>query len=136
MKFGGTSVGEADCIRRVADIVEPHHAAGDEVALVVSACSGVTDQIIAMADEVAASKKQPPVETFLQALRTRHTRLLAEVAPDYVEEVTAIIDDRLNRLQNILLRSMRNWLPVPDYGCILRRGSLAPIVSAASASAV
>lgn len=45
MKFGGTSVGEADCIQRVADIVEPHHAAGDEVALVVSACSGVTDQI-------------------------------------------------------------------------------------------
>ena len=64
MKFGGTSVGEADCIQRVADIIEPHHAAGDEVALVVSACSGVTDQIIAMADE--AETRKAPGREFLQ----------------------------------------------------------------------
>jgi len=36
MKFGGSSVGEAACIQRAADIVESHHAAGDEVAVVVS----------------------------------------------------------------------------------------------------
>ncbi|NLZ29702.1 MAG: aspartate kinase, partial [Methanomicrobiales archaeon] len=47
MKFGGTSVGDADCVQRVAGIAESHHAAGDEVVLVVSACSGITDQIIA-----------------------------------------------------------------------------------------
>ena len=134
MKFGGTSVGEADCIRRVADIVEPHHAAGDEVALVVSACSGVTDQIIAMADEVAASKKQPPVGTFLQALRTRHTRLLAEVAPDHVDEVTTVIDDRLSRLQNILaaVYTLKELTPRSrDYIVSFGERLSAPIVSAA-----
>lgn len=103
MKFGGTSVGETDCIGRVADIVESHRAAGDEVALVVSACSGgVTDQIIAVTDEVMASKEQPRIETFLSVIRERHTRLLEKVAPDHAREVTAIIDDRLTRLQNIL----------------------------------
>ena len=101
MKFGGTSVGDTDCIQRVAGIVEPHHAAGDEVVLVVSACSGITDQIIAMADEVVKSKGEPPVETFLAAMRTRHIQLLAGVAPDYVDEVAGIIEDRLDRLRNI-----------------------------------
>ncbi|MFY1643985.1 aspartate kinase [Methanoculleus bourgensis] len=134
MKFGGTSVGEADCIQRVADIIEPHHAAGDEVALVVSACSGVTDQIIAMADEVAVSKKQPPVGTFLQAMRTRHTRLLAEVAPDYVDEVTAVIEDRLGRLQNILaaVYTLKELTPRSrDYIISFGERLSAPIVSAA-----
>ncbi|NLA38774.1 MAG: aspartate kinase [Methanomicrobiales archaeon] len=134
MKFGGTSVGQAGSIQRVADIVEPHHAAGDEVALVVSACSGVTDQIIAMADEVVVSKKQPPVEAFLAAMRTRHTRLLEEVAPDCVDEVTPVIDDRLDRLQNILtaVYTLKELTPRSrDYIMSFGERLSAPIVSAA-----
>ena len=134
MKFGGTSVGEADCIQRVANIVEPHRRAGDEVALVVSACSGVTDQIIAMAEEVVKSKEQPPIGTFLAAMRTRHTRLLAEVAPDYVDEVTAVIDDRLTRLQNILtaVYTLKELTPRSrDYIISFGERLSAPIVSAA-----
>ena len=134
MKFGGTSVGEAYCIRRVADIVESHHAAGDEVAVVVSACSGVTDQIIAAADEVVSSKEQPPIETLISAMRTRHLRLLSEVAPDYTDEVTAIIDDRLTRLQNILtaVHTLKELTPRSrDYIISFGERLSAPIVSAA-----
>ena len=45
MKFGGTSVGDADCIRRAAEIVA---AAARErsVVAVVSAMSGVTNRLI------------------------------------------------------------------------------------------
>ncbi len=134
MKFGGTSVGEADCIRRVADIVESHRAAGDEVAVVVSACSGVTDQIIAVADEVATSKEQPEIGTLLAAMRTRHTRLLGETAPDYADEVTAVIDDRLTRLQNILtaVYTLKELTPRSrDYIVSFGERLSAPIVSAA-----
>ena len=45
MKFGGTSVADGQCIRRVVDILEKHHNAGDELAVVVSAQRGVTDQL-------------------------------------------------------------------------------------------
>ena len=45
MKFGGTSVADAHCIKQVVDILEEHHKNGDEVAVVVSAQRGVTDQL-------------------------------------------------------------------------------------------
>ncbi len=134
MKFGGTSVGETDCIRRVADIVESHRQAGDEVAVVVSACSGITDQIVAVADEVIKRKEQPPIGTLLSAMRTRHIRLLGEVAPDYIDEVTAVIDDRLTRLQNILtaVHTLKELTPRSrDYIISFGERLSAPIVSAA-----
>ncbi len=134
MKFGGTSVGEADCIRRVADIVESHRSAGDEVAVVVSACSGITDRIIAVADEVVASKEPPRIGTLLAAMRERHTRLLDEVAPDHAHEVTAVIDDRLTRLQNILtaVHTLKELTPRSrDYIISFGERLSAPIVCAA-----
>ncbi len=134
MKFGGTSVGEADCIRRVADIVESHRRAGDEVALVVSACSRVTDQIIAVTEEVAASKEQPPIGDLLSAVRTRHTRLLGEVAPDYTDEALSVIDDRLVQLQNILtaVHTLKELTPRSrDYIISFGERLSAPIVAAA-----
>ena len=46
MKFGGTSVGDLDRIRSVAARVARQVALGDEVAVVVSAMSGITNQLI------------------------------------------------------------------------------------------
>ena len=47
MKFGGTSVGDLDRIRNVAGRVKRQADGGDEVAVVVSAMSGVTNQLVA-----------------------------------------------------------------------------------------
>ena len=47
MKFGGTSVADLDRIRNVAARVQAEVAAGHEVAVVVSAMSGVTNQLVA-----------------------------------------------------------------------------------------
>jgi len=47
MKFGGTSVADLDRIRNVAARVQQEVAAGHEVAVVVSAMSGVTNQLVA-----------------------------------------------------------------------------------------
>ncbi len=46
MKFGGTSVADLDRIRSVAGRVKRQIEAGDEVAVVVSAMSGVTNQLV------------------------------------------------------------------------------------------
>ena len=45
MKFGGTSVGDASCIARVAQIVKDASREGP-VVVVVSAMSGVTNRLI------------------------------------------------------------------------------------------
>jgi aspartate kinase len=47
MKFGGTSVADIDCIRNVALRIKRAHDAGNEVAVVVSAMAGTTNQLVA-----------------------------------------------------------------------------------------
>ncbi len=51
-KFGGTSVGNPDRIKNVAKRVAQHRAQGDQIVVVVSAMSGVTDNLIRMAKEI------------------------------------------------------------------------------------
>jgi aspartate kinase len=56
MKFGGTSVADIDRIRNVARHVKREVDAGHEVAVVVSAMSGATDQLVKWC-EAAASER-------------------------------------------------------------------------------
>ena len=54
-KYGGTSVGSPDRIKNVARKVAKFRAAGHQVVVVVSAMSGETNRLIALAKDVAAS---------------------------------------------------------------------------------
>jgi aspartate kinase len=51
-KFGGTSVGNPERIKKVAERVAKCRAQGSQVVVVVSAMSGVTDNLIKMAKEL------------------------------------------------------------------------------------
>jgi aspartate kinase len=51
-KYGGTSVGNTDRIKNVAARVSKYHKEGDQVVVVVSAMSGVTDNLIKLAKEI------------------------------------------------------------------------------------
>jgi len=102
MKFGGTSVADADSITRVVDIIDQYYLSGNEIAVVVSAQRGVTDQIIAIATEIANTRSAASIEPFIQSLRVRHMKVLSEVAGDYVDEVGSQLEDQLCDLQNIL----------------------------------
>jgi aspartate kinase len=51
-KFGGTSVGNTDRIKNVASRVAKYTAKGDQIVVVVSAMSGVTDNLIKLAKEL------------------------------------------------------------------------------------
>jgi len=51
-KYGGTSVANTDRIRNVAKRVARYRAQGDQVVVVVSAMSGVTDNLIKLANDL------------------------------------------------------------------------------------
>ncbi|CBS88045.1 aspartate kinase [Azospirillum lipoferum] len=52
LKFGGTSVGDIDRIKNVARKVEQEVKAGHQVAVVVSAMSGVTNQLVKYCNDI------------------------------------------------------------------------------------
>src|SRR3979409_180020 len=51
-KYGGTSVGNPERIKNVAARVAKYRAQGDQIVVVVSAMSGVTDGLIKLAKEI------------------------------------------------------------------------------------
>lgn len=57
LKFGGSSVANANLIHQVAAIVEEHYNATKKVVVVVSAMGKSTDQLIALASEVSPHAK-------------------------------------------------------------------------------
>ena len=74
MKFGGTSVGDASCIARVAEIVAKASRVGPLV-VVVSAMSGVTNRLIEAATCSETGDRERAAE-LLEALREQHFEAL------------------------------------------------------------
>ena len=79
MKFGGTSVGDASCILRVAQIVRDASREGPVVA-VVSAMSGVTNRLIEAAKRSEAGEREE-VSALFDLLRKQHEAALATLIP-------------------------------------------------------
>ena len=102
MKFGGTSVADAQCIRQVVEILEKHYKAGDELAVVVSAQRGVTDQLIEIIGKLPTAKDDSAIAPLIQALGKRHITTLEGVSPVFVAETGSVIEEQLISLQNIL----------------------------------
>ncbi len=74
-KFGGSSVADAECFRRVADIIEA--SAHPREAVVLSACRGVTDALL---DLVAlAERPEGYIPSAVEQLKRRHEKLAAEL---------------------------------------------------------
>ena len=105
-KFGGSSVADADCFRRVARIVEQGSL---PQAIVLSACRGVTDAllaIVALAEQQGAS-----IDARLGEIRERHIQIAEAVlkpggAAAYISELKADCRDIHGILQTVqLIRS-------------------------------
>ncbi|TXI25639.1 MAG: aspartate kinase, partial [Nitrosomonas sp.] len=54
-KYGGTSVGSTERIKHVAQRVAKYHSQGHQVVVVVSAMSGETNRLIALAKEIQSN---------------------------------------------------------------------------------
>jgi aspartate kinase len=112
-KFGGTSVKDADRFAKVAEIIISHQRQGDHFpagsqalglkgcVVVVSAMSGVTDQLIAGGR--AAAESQDKVYREIKArLLERHLEVIDNLIrnPERLE-VAGLIEDRLHDLERL-----------------------------------
>ncbi len=98
LKFGGTSVGSADGLRHVKDIVAQ---AGVSPVVVVSALSGVTDGLISLTREAAAGNSA--YCEALAALAERHHQTVTDVIdPGRQARLVSQIDALLGELESIL----------------------------------
>ena len=73
LKFGGASVGSGERIRRVASVIRHHVREGERMfpVIVVSAMSGVTDQLLRIA-RFACTGDQESWQQELEALKRKH----------------------------------------------------------------
>ncbi|MSR00343.1 MAG: bifunctional aspartate kinase/homoserine dehydrogenase I [Gammaproteobacteria bacterium] len=74
-KFGGSSLADASCFRRVAAILKSHPA--EKLAVVLSACKGVTDSLFALNAEPQLPDSE--ISAALLSLRDRHVTLATEL---------------------------------------------------------
>ncbi len=77
MKFGGTSVGDVDRIKNVAKRVKREVDAGNQVAVVVSAMSGVTNQLVDWCRQMAPLHDQREYDAVVATGEQVTTGLLA-----------------------------------------------------------
>src|SRR5712675_27907 len=106
-KFGGSSVADAACFRRVAEIVES--SPNPREAVVLSACRGVTDALLELV--ALAEKPDAYFPSAIEALKKRHVELarslVSKAACDtYREQLERDCRDIAGMLQTVrLIRS-------------------------------
>lgn len=100
MKFGGTSVQDADAIDRVASIVrERLH---ESPVVVVSALAKITDQLLAMASAAGAGDKAKALE-LCQAARERHLATASSLLnPAAFSQIQSELDKDFSALEELL----------------------------------
>ena len=115
VKFGGTSVGDADAVRRAASIVASRR--DRQPIVVVSAMAGVTNALLAIAEQSSRGQLIGAIRS-VEALRERHMQqaeLLLGDSPECAElcsEMSAMIDElahlteALNTLGDVTPRSL------------------------------
>lgn len=64
-KYGGTSVGDIDRIRNIANRVIKQYQAGNDLVVVLSAMAGVTDQLINLARQVTDNPDERELDVLL-----------------------------------------------------------------------
>jgi len=103
-KFGGSSVADAACFRRVADILEA--SPNPREAVVLSACRGVTDALLELA--ALAEQRDGDFLSAIEALKSRHMQLAAAlvspaVCATYAAQLERDCQDIAGMLQTVRL---------------------------------
>jgi bifunctional aspartokinase / homoserine dehydrogenase 1 len=102
MKFGGTSVGDASCIARAAQIVA-QAAHENAVVAVVSAMSGVTNRLVESANRAGSGDREAG-SALIAELRQQHSAALAALVSDETRRsgVTGTLDEIFAEGQRLL----------------------------------
>lgn len=99
LKFGGTSVADAQNITKVAAIVSD--TVGDKIIVVVSALGGVTDLLLQAAK--LASEQDEQYKSILKSIEARHLSTVKELIPINAQsQVLSRVKSELNTLETLL----------------------------------
>src|SRR5512141_577655 len=119
-KYGGTSVGNTDRIKNVAARVAKYHARGEKLVVVVSAMSGVTDNLIKLAKEIMPLPNEREMDVLLAtgeqttiALTAIALHALGENAVSLPGAQAGIVTDGVHtraRIQNITPKKIHDLL--------------------------
>jgi aspartate kinase len=125
-KYGGTSVGNTERIKNVAARVAKYHAKGDQVVVVVSAMSGVTDSLIKLAKEIMPLPAEREMDMLLAtgeqttiALTAMALHALGIQAVSMTGAQAGIVTDKVHtkaKIQNITPKAIHAQL---DQGSVV-----------------
>ena len=99
MKFGGTSVGNAEAIAQACSIVKSYHQDWARLVVVVSAMRGVTDSLIKCA-ELAVQGEEDQYQSLIEQLRANHHSAMKDIVSDEMEleQLTTQFDEYISEL--------------------------------------
>lgn len=101
LKFGGTSVGDAERIKNVTRIIQSSLADDLSIIIVVSAIGKTTDQLIEMSQHASGGDNR--YATLLEKLENTHLKLVQHLIPVKKQSsVLAEIKQKFNELDDIL----------------------------------
>jgi aspartate kinase len=112
MKFGGTSVADADAIDRLAGHVRSARSDGSQIVVVVSAMAGVTDVLLSLASS-AARGERAALDEGLEVLRRRHNETASRSSPNRLDPLREEIAAEVESLRVLLhaVSSLREASP-------------------------
>ncbi len=101
LKFGGTSVGSAEAVRKILSIINRFNAEGKHVAVVVSAFSGVTDRLLKIVQLAEQSSRE--LDALLQHIAHKHHEMISALFPESAgSSMSAEIEPMLKELSEVL----------------------------------
>src|SRR2546422_3007736 len=123
-KYGGTSVGNTERIKNVAARVAKYHERGDQIVVVVSAMSGVTDNLIKLAKEIMPLPSEREMDMLLAtgeqttiALTAMALHALGVNAVSLTGAQAGIVTDGVHtkaKIQNITPKKIHECLDAGD----------------------
>ena len=101
MKFGGTSVGDIERIKNIAQIIKKSLSNGNKIVAVVSAMSGVTNDLLKKANEISSNFSDEELDLLLSTGEQVTSALLSG----------ALLDLKINS------KSLMSWqIPIVTQG--------------------
>ncbi|MCF8283730.1 MAG: aspartate kinase [Sphingobacteriales bacterium] len=117
LKFGGTSVGSPDRLRKLMEIIDPLQPQ----VVVLSAVSGTTNELVEIANALY-EKKHEEANTLIDALESKYVNFLAQLFPSsvYLKKSSMLIIEHFNAIRAFT----QDLFTVYEERIILSKGEL------------
>ncbi|MBR9915077.1 MAG: bifunctional aspartate kinase/homoserine dehydrogenase I [Algicola sp.] len=99
LKFGGTSVGSAQNINNVIEILE-NYSKTEKVICIVSAVGGITDKLLKAGE--LAQNKDLDYQLEYAFISKKHHDIVSELIPSHQKKVVEELDEKLEALKQLL----------------------------------